>query len=441
MNKYIMYENSRTNIINIDQKDVLDIISIGAQIKIALGLRNNPIELTSANELQIGSIVGNIALNDTNIIIMPKCVEHYSDVDQCTTVVKKLYQRAVKCSTDSLKSTIYFSKTNVADDQDIIVDVLVAHFYGLLNNALKKSNISVYEEHISKTSTIRGKILVHKQLTHPATDEKTWCKYKSMTNNNVFNQLLYWCCHHLCMLTSNLDYKRKLLALSREFPQQIDLLNYQSVSVLKTPQRYSEYKEPIELAKSLYLNNCSKRENFNNGKSISGYAINMEQAFENIVSYYCDCASRILGLSHKKQAWYRLSDCKNISDLEVHVMPDDLIYSNGRYLIVDAKYKAISLKNAKDHRKPSREDFYQMISSCIAYNCNEAVLIYPYTNRFPAGVWNTDNDVNGKRIIIYAKSIDLLISDDLLLTTFIDIINDTSFLKENLHEPVFITSQ
>lgn len=66
-----------------------------------------------------------------------------------------------------------------------------------MNSALRGSKILQYEERIEKTSVIKGKILVGKQLSQPATDEKTWCKYKRMSDNNIYNQLLFWACRYL----------------------------------------------------------------------------------------------------------------------------------------------------------------------------------------------------------------------------------------------------
>ena len=84
----------------------------------------------------------------------------------------------------------------------------------------------------------------------------------------------------------------------------------------------------------------------------------------------------------------------------------------------------------KVRKKPSSSDFYQMISSCIAYDCHEAVLIYPESIDFPHLTWSTDKTVNGFNIIVRAETINLALDDDSLVSQLVDIVKQTTFYKE-----------
>lgn len=343
--------------------------------------------------------------------------------------MKRLFNRTLRCAADDLKSTVFFYRNNTINDQNDFFDTLAQYFLDITRQATKKSKICLYEDRIEKVVTIKGRILVQKQLSSPILDEKTWCKFRRLSDNNIYNQLLGWCCKHLAGMASNFDIKRKLLALSREFPQQYDLLNVHDVTMIKVPRQFSEYDESITLAKNLYLDNCGKKEKLDKGNRVCGYAINMERSFENIVCYYSKMAAHSCGCRHKAQATKQLAASPVGTDYSYDVRPDDLISKGAYNLVLDAKYKTITTYD-KYQKKPSRDDFYQMLSTCIAYECHEAVLVYPYTDGFPQMVWKTDNKVNGSQIIVRAKCIRLEEDDEMLINQLTDIIRNTQFFEE-----------
>lgn len=430
MNSYVLYENSYYNLLSTDKEVLSDFIDIGVQIKEEMGLITTPIQFASSNRIYIGSIVGNVVLNDTNLLILPKFTLGSESYDK--EIIKRLFLRTIKCASGSLGSTVYFQRNSVVENQSLFFDVLAKVFYDSTIQALKKSKIYLYENCIEKVSSIKGRVLVQKQLSYPIMDEKTWCKFRRMTTNNIYNQLLFWSCKYLAELTGNFDIKRKLLNLSREFPQQTDLLSINSVGLIRVPRQFSEFSESINLAKGLYLKDVGKKEKMFNGQHICGYAINMERSFENIVCFYSRVASKSLGCFHKSQAVKQLAESSYNHEFDYDVRPDDLISRNGKCIIVDAKYKAISMQNTYK-KKPSRDDFYQMLSSCIAYNCSEAVLIYPKTESFPHMYWETLNPVNGKKITVRASSIDMMLNEGDMVDAFADIIKETIFIRENMH--------
>ena len=429
MNKIVVYENSYADIDDMNMDMFNDLLDIGYQIKEELGLMYSPVQSVSAKKIYIGNIVGNVTLNSTNLIIYPKYVSsnggNVNDV-----LIKKLFTRTIRCSMGNLGSTVFFYRNNIINDQNDFFDTLAKYYLDATLQATKKSKICLYEERIEKVNTIKGRILVQKQLSGPVLDEKTWCKYRRLSDNNIYNQLLGWCCKFLSGLSSNIDVKRKLLNLYREFPQQMDLLNIHSVSRIKVPRQFNEYDESVLLAKNLYLDYSSKKEKIHEGNRVCGYAINMERSFENIVCYYSRIAASNCACSHKSQAARLLAYASALgSDLSYEVRPDDLITKGTRNLVMDAKYKIISAAD-KYKKKPSREDFYQMISSCLAYDCHEAVLVYPHTSVFPQLSWETTQKINGFNIIVRAESISLDVGDEELINQLSDIIKKTTFFKE-----------
>lgn len=427
MNKIAVYENSYVKIDD-STKDLFgDLIGIGYQIKNELGLMYSPVQSVSADKIYIGNIVGNLTLNTTNLVIYPKYMGDFGDTKG---VMKKLFSRTLKCATKGLGSTVFFYRNNAINEQNDFFDMLAKYFLDITQQAVKKSKICLYEERIEKVRTIKGRILVQKQLSGPIANEKTWCKFKRLSDNNIYNQLLGWCCRYLSRMASSFDIKRKLLMLSREYQQQTDMLNPHDVKLLKVPRQFSEYDESIAMAKSLYLDSCSKKEKLDKGNRVCGYAINMERSFENIVCYYLRIAAHRCGFRHKPQASKQLAAAPEGAYLAYEVRPDNLITKGSNDLIVDAKYKALSLQG-KTSRKPSHDDFYQMISSCIAYECHEAVLIYPETVNFPYLSWKTDKTVNGFQITVKSEAINISVDDESLINRMEEIIMNTDFYEED----------
>lgn len=428
MNDYIAQENSYLNIAGLDHETINDLITIGTQIKENLGLMTSPIQFVSGSRVYIGSIIGNLSINQTRLIITPKIA---SDTALGMREVKILYDRTLRCSIGNMVSTIYFAKNSVTDDNDIFSDILANFFITSLTSALRGSKILQYEERTEKTSVIKGRILVGKQLSQPAIDEKTWCKYKRMSDNNIYNQLLFWACRYLSESVHNFDLKRRLLVLSKEFVQSTSLLSVFSVKNIRMTRQFAEYIEVLALAKDLYLGVNGKKENGVTGNQICGYAINMERAFENIVCTYAQKASVKLGVVHKGQASIRFATTNGAYDYEYDIRPDDLISCNQNYLVMDAKYKVLSSDN-KYKRKPVQEDFYQMISSCIAYNSSEAVLVYPLSSNFPTQAWETVQTVNGKKIVVRTVGIDILGEESAIVQTLETAIRESYIYQENV---------
>lgn len=431
MNKLEAYENSYVDFDENNRAILEDLVQIGFQVKNELGLMYSPIQIVSSNRAHIGNIIGNIVLNTTNLIIYPKFVSKDSD-EKLDDLIKTLFTRTVKCVNGNLNSTIYFYKNNTIDYKNNFFDVLAKYFLDITSEALKKSKICMYEDCVEKVRAIKGRILVQQQLSSPMMDDKTWCRFRRLSNNNIYNQLLFWACRYLLGLTSNFDIKRKLSALSREFPQSMELLEKRTVSSIKVPRQFVEYEKSIILAKDLYLNDARRTEEIGGGHQISGYVINMERSFENIVCYYSKIAASSLGYRHKSQTIKQLATSSESREYNYDVRPDDLISKGTKSFIIDAKYKLLSTRDAYK-KKPSREDFYQMVSSCIAYDCKEAVLIYPYTEAFPKMFWQTDNKIDGSNITVRAVYVDVSVIEECLIQAFIDIMKETNFYREIIH--------
>lgn len=431
MHKLVLIENTECSLGTKDVQHYSTFIEMNFQIKSELGLRKPPLQLLENNKIKAEGIIGNIVLNDVNLIILPKfCSTNYGGTFEEKNKLHRLYIRALKCCSDKLDSTVYFSKHQIVDDDSIFIDVIAEYYVKILTSALKQSRITTYEEYVQKTAAIRGKVLIHKQLSEPITDAKTWCKFKQISRNNIYNQLLRWACLYLHGASSNISTKKKLANLAREFDCGSELLSKRTVSDIRLPRKYKMFTESAQLAKNLYLGNARLKEKTSaNGNKINGYVINMEKAFENIICYFSRLASLDLGFTHKAQANMILAVNNDYPELDYFVRPDDLILYNDEKLIIDAKYKIVA-DDYEYRKKPNREDIYQMISNCIAYQATEAILLYPLVEKQINYCWKLSESVNNKHVSVFACSIDMNESDADLIGSICTIISNTTFYRE-----------
>ena len=429
MYNIIAYENSTQNITCDNLSFWKTISDMGQQVKNELGLRRTPFEI-SPQGLTIGNVVGCVSLNDVTLKILPKVCKISTSRDDSATL-KSILEKTLKCLNDSGRSTIFFSKKSVIDsDAALLVNVMARYFAISLSAASKKSHIVSYKETVLKRSNVRGKILLERQLASPNTDGKLWCRYKELSQDNLLNALLHWACLMFCNMATEQDVKIMLRKLASLFPENNDLLSAASVVAIKIPRQYACYQWCISVAKQYYLQKKHNVKESTGNNQISGYLINMERSFENMVAYYLHKAALVLGYSHRSQVSYLLAKSRENNNAGFETRPDNIISSLScpKTILIDAKYKSLDTGN-KHHHKPSNEDFYQMICSCLSPRAHEAILVYPNNAHFPGGTWSTCQPLNGNVVDIHAASIDVVASDEDVINSFVEILKNTNFFR------------
>ena len=410
-----------------EQKAFLhELFAISADIKQKLGMRSMPIQMVDDNTTRFEGIVANIKYGNIHLVVKPKISQvartHYTDDE----LMRILYLRTIKTCKSDLKSVIYYTNMSADDDADnSFIDCVAQYFLEKFEYARQRMPSVTYVKHEEKRSTIKGKILLQRELMSPKTDGKTWCKYKVLNEDNKYNALLKWCCDYLTKNVEMKSIKRRLLDASDSLGAQNFSLSKSNVKIMKLPRNFDAYRECFLIAHNMFLYRNQDMSFQKTSRKPCGYVIKMEKAFENIVCFYTNRYASNNGLLHRSQADEILAKTPdNDTNFEVHVIPDDLLIDNDKKLIVDAKYKRLEV-----WKKPEREDFYQMIAHCLAYSTGEAVLIYPglYESDNDMKTWVVTHKVNGHELSIYAGKIDVF-SDDTAIVNQIDtIIKETHF--------------
>lgn len=399
------------------------IFDIGRKIKKELGLRKNPFTITDET-FRVDSIAGSISLGNIHINIWPKIFRVNGIEERNNEVLKKLYRRVFETCGKSLNKTIYISKYKSINELDCdFIHAISEEFAEELENAIKHIKITSYKTKIEKKQSIRGKILVQKELKNPILEPKTWCRYKELSEDNNSNRLLLWCCKYLMVIVSDFKLRNRLSRLIQQFSNvNVKSLDLNFVNRLIVPRQYNIYSKCLHIARNLFLNNYNHKEVNSQEGNMFGYIINMEKAFENIVGFYVESGARKLGLEYRGQYEKQLADSSTGGKYSVR--PDDVVISSKGTLIIDAKYKLQIISENINKPKPSREDFYQMIATCIAYNTYNAILIYPEIPNSSGceHSWEVENSTNDKKITIMSRQIDIISQKDTLESRLVEIL-------------------
>ena len=416
-------ENDNRIISTEERSHLDDLLFINDEIKKGLGLRNSPMQI-SGDVIRFNGIAANINFNGIELIVKPKISD--KAVNSIDLLMRTLYLRILKTCRSNLNSVIYFTSMSTEDiTDDTFIDCIAQYYLDKLSFAMQKLPIVIYYLKEEKRSAIKGKVLIQRELQSPIRDGKTWCRYKMLSRDNEYNALLRWCCNYFADNVSSKSLRFKLNKTAELLEGSAENLSALSVKQMRLPRNFDAYKEPFAIAKDIYLYNNKTTRIRTKAKDICGYVINMETAFENIVCYYAERFSLKRQILHIPQAdiLFATSNSGKAS-MDFHIRPDDLLVKDGRKLVMDAKYKYMSLND-----KPSREDLYQMVSSCIAHKTNEAILIYPSLDDEDeySESWKLVNDLNGTKCTIHADKVDIYADEVSLISQIEGAVNKSNF--------------
>lgn len=405
-----------------EQMDFLaDLLQISEGIRKGLGLKSAPLEILG-DKARFNGISANIRFHDTELIVRPKVAAITGEGGSIDSRMRTLYLRILKTCKSNLNSVIYFTGASaVASADNSFIDCIAQYYLDNLAFALGKLPILVYRQREEERSSLKGKILIQKELQSPVRNGKTWCRYKALDRDNQYNALLKWCCEYFEQNVGSRNLKCRLRQMAGTLAGDGDALSVAAVRPMRLPRNFDAYKEPFSIAKDFFLYNSQTARLRTDGRNICGYVINMATAFENIVCYYAERFSLKNQMLHVAQADAPLATADNgNANMNYHIRPDDMLVKDGYKLVLDAKYKHMT-----GNEKPSREDFYQMVSSCIAHGTDEAILMYPGVGISDdySGSWTVLNPfggVNGAgshgvNFKVYADKIDIFSDEQAII--------------------------
>lgn len=271
--------------------------------------------------------------------------------------------------------------TGTADYEKLngsFLEVWIQHFATELNRLLKRHLVHRYMEIEERTSFLRGKLLVERELGGAGEIYARYaCRYEIFTPDHLLNQTLKFC-NFLLLGQTRVQENRMLLQQNDALLADVTYKLIRSEDLGRIHlDRLNRHYEPILGLCRLLLDRSTL--DFRSGRITQlAFVFDMNDLFEGFVAEFLKRHAGDISLAEGNRL-QSVSAKKNIGRLfEQLGMEPDLVLTDttGKKFIVDTKYKRLSFGE-----KPSREDLYQMYAYVSAgkQRYNDIVLLYPKT--------------------------------------------------------------
>jgi len=321
------------------------------------------------------NLVGVVAAGDTSCEILPK-VDRDAPSD-----ARQLRRQLIRMLDVAHDLPIADDTATALDVQnDTILEILIARFVELLEEAVRRGMPRSYRERAEDLPALRGRLDVTRQFTTLAVSPyRLACRYDEFSADIPINQAMKAAVTRLRTLARSRANQRALTELG---------LLYADVSAVPptslawhaiVPNRSNtRWLTLVRLAK-LILGDQFQNSAYG---TVDGFALlfDMNALFERYVEKLLNPLARTHGWSVKAQDGAR--DCLHPEDGANAVFatfPDIQLWRDGRVgLVIDTKWKRLADRAGNPKMDVAQADVYQMMAYAQLYRCERLVLLYPH---------------------------------------------------------------
>ena len=314
------------------------------------------------NRVRFNQFVGVIKVGELTIEVLPKTDKHQMDKGQWQEVLLEMLLISLQVEA---KTT-----TNAAINirQHSVLDTYMQLFLDEVERLIHKGLIKKYRTQVSNQTALKGKLLVHQQITKNIIHaERFYVAHSVYDRDNVYNFILRAGLDCISKIGSA-SLKKKAESLLLFFPEcKKRPINEKLFSSLPYDRKSEEYKQGIELARIILLNYHPDVQGGAN--DILAIMFDMNYLWESFIFWSLRKAAlsypdtRILGQSSKvfwkkKEGW------------SMRLKPDVVIEStNGENIVIDTKWKYQS--------NVTPDDLRQIYAYLDYFDSNKGYLLYP----------------------------------------------------------------
>lgn len=321
------------------------------------------------------NLVGIVATGDTSCEILPK-------VDRdATSDAPQLRRQLIRMLDVAHDLPVADDAAAALDVQnDTILEILIARFVALLEEAVRQGIPRFYREHAEDLPALRGRLDVTRQFTAlAASPHRLACRYDEFSADIPLNQVMKAAVTHLRILARSRANQRALTELG---------LCYADVSAVSptslawhaiVPNRSStRWLALVRLAKLILGDQFQDSAH----GTIGGFALlfDMNALFERYVEKLIDPLARAHRWLVKVQGGAR--HClhpEDGADAVFATFPDIQLWRNGRVgLVIDTKWKRLADRAQNPKMDVAQADVYQIMAYAQLYQCERLVLLYPH---------------------------------------------------------------
>ena len=327
-------------------------------------------------KIRFGSFCGVLRTREIAIELLPKIYKGSQSLED----IRGLFVNMLR-----IVGKLRLNKVGEADlgkQSFYLLDVFIQDFCERVKTALRGGVIARYEERVENLRTIRGRLQLTEHLRQNAFDQsRLLCRFDEYTIDNSFNRVLKGVL--LFLLGRSLSQKTKatVTALLYRFDEVADkplqIADFAKLAFDRTNSHWQEVFEQAEwLCKELYPDVRLG--------DVQGSAIlfDMEHLFEKVLGVRIrQGCSKVFG----RDVRVKLQDAKYyLAGRHFNLRPDITVWHKGEIkMILDAKWKQ------PDANEPnagvSSPDAYQMNAYASRYGCERLALVYPASEKYPAG--------------------------------------------------------
>jgi len=342
------------------------------------------------NSFQAKNFVGFVKLKKINIQIIPKIFEVENKEGVIENINFLLYMfNFLRLDLWNIKQHQIglLRKTNWD-----MFEFYIYFFSKNLNDLLKKGVMRSYEILNANENTLKGRLLIKKQIQHNSIQKwRYFCEYEELTENNLINQILKYCTVVLLKQTS-IETNKKLLKeiLSYFFNVEFRIIRLEDFRKINFDRTNSIFKPYIDFCE-MVVRHCNLGLSPEDISSFY-FLFNMNKLFEAFLSEFIASHKNQIKIRGKyaitsvngqfnKYSIGKLFNKFNLNpDLILSYQASDFYAGdnkNEEFLMIDFKYKILDTK--KRSLGVSKADIYQMFtySQSQDFKYKDIVLFYP----------------------------------------------------------------
>lgn len=326
----------------------------------------------ASNRVKARFVGGWLQLGELSLTIVPGCLPEDDWLAPFMAWFSVAVRRRPSCAR-FLPGALGRDNTNT-----FVLDLLGLNFALQLRKAMAEQPLTAFVRERVRTSSTRGRLLTERNVRLlPHQMHALWYERSSLTVSEEHLRLLGWAAQWLRRRTS-LQLSRDVLNhLMAELPDVDEPPLRAGHHGSRLTEGAAAYAEPIAIAKALATGRrrlgVSQR-----GESMAtgGLVLNTYSAFEELVSGAWEKVARRRSWKHSDQDVRRLAtvrqEDRTLDPRETRI--DDSIASpTGEGLLLsDSKYKM------RPYDDVSRDNLYQMVSTCLAHGLERGLLVLPH---------------------------------------------------------------
>lgn len=313
------------------------------------------------SKIRFNQFVGVIKVGELTIEVLPKTDRHQLQKGDWQQVLLEML--LINLQVEAKTTTL----ANIHIRQHSVLDTYFQLFLEEAEKLVHQGLIKKYRTNISNQPALKGKLLVHQQVTKNAVHkERFYVAHTVYDQDNVFNFILRAGLECLVKVGSD-SLRRNAEALLLFFPEcRKPPINEKLFQTLTYDRKTEGYKRAVELARIILLNYHPDIKGGSN--DILAIMFDMNYLWENFIYWSLKRAStgypetQVLGQKSKlfwkkKESW------------SMRLKPDLLIQGPEKTWIIDTKWKYQS--------KVTPDDLRQLYAYLNYFQSNEGYLLYP----------------------------------------------------------------